>query len=894
VLVGRDEELGRLDVLLDEARRGRSGTLVVAGEAGVGKTALLEEARRLAADMDTVTATGLETESELPFAHLHDLLRPLLGLLPQIPQHQADALAAALALAPGEPDSLAVGAATLSLLVEAAERRPLLVLVDDAHWFDRASADALVFAARRLRLEQIAVLAAVRAAAASAFDTFARLELSPLSTEDSRRVLRQRTQPIPAADEPRLLAAAAGNPLALLELPVELAQDLPTASTSHERLQRAFGRRVDVLPADARLGLLLAAAEPDLAAVKRAAALQELADPLGPAEAAGLIRLGNGSLAFRHPVIRSLVYANASSDARATAHRLLAAALPDEADRDRRAWHLAAAADGPEEEVATLLEQTADRAMARGGHSAAARALERAARLSPDPEREARRLYAASRSAYWAGDSANAVSLADDALTITGDPLLRADLLQQLDAVGEWSGASLPDSVFLSALEADGLDEERRARLFYVVVKHRLDAFDAAGAMALAPQLEQHAREAGPWWSPRTLAGAAGAYLLAGERDTAVSLFRELAAHPAMPAGFAFDYMALEWYDEVRSSLADTFREGRASANQLRIVWNQMVSAHLEVRLGRLGAAEIAASEAISLGEVLGVTTLVGAAAAAVAAVNAWRGDAGACSANAQRAIVEAQASGDRYQQGLAHGALAHLALGSGNPREAVAQLEPLARFWAQTEVADPAAVPFVPDLVEAYVLTRDLDRARSLLNGYAVLAESAGTVWARGVCARCEGSLAEPDDVDTAFAASNELFETSPYALERARTRLAYGERLRRLGRRRDARVQLQAAIDVFEAAGASLWQERALAELRSTGAKVGAPERRQVDLTAQELHIATLVAEGKTNKEIAAAMYLSPKTVEYHLANTFRKLDIHSRAELARITARRGGSVN
>ncbi len=886
MLIGRDRELGQIAALLGEARRGRSGALAIVGEPGVGKTALLEEARRQAADLRVLAGTGVEIESELPYANLHELLRPLLALLPRIPASQARALAAALALEDGEPDALAVGAGTLSLLVEAAEEAAVLVLLDDAHWLDSASSGALLFAARRVRAEQIAVLVAYRGSS-SVFDPLPRLELEPLGREDARRLLRERTEPVSAADETRVLAAAAGNPLALLELPVELAHELPSSPTAHERLQRAFSQRLDALPAESRLGLLLAAAEPETSTVRRAAEIQRLEDPLSAAEVAGLIRAEDGALTFRHPVVRSLVYAEASAGERAAAHRALADALATEADRDRRAWHLGASAEGPDEVIAALLEQTAERAITRGGHAAAARALERAARLSPDRAERVRRLYAASRSEYWGGDAAKAGALAEEALPLAEDPLLHADLLQQVHAVGEWAGAGLPETVFLRELERAGLDDDRRARLLYVVVKQRLDRFDANGAVSLAPELEQYARGASTWWQPRTLAGAAGAYLLAGERERAIPLFRELAAHPAMPAGFAYDYLALEWYDEVRASLAETLRQGRTDGNVLRIVWNQSAGAHLELRQGRLSAALAAAAEAIPLGELLGVPAIVGIASAALAAVHAWRGEADACNARARAAAATAHATGDRLHEGLAHQALGLLALGTGRPADAIVELEPLARRWARSTVVEPAFVPFVPDLIEGYALSGATSEARELLDRFAPLARVATGTRMLAACARCEGLLGAADDFDSAFSSGLELLEPSPHALELARTRLAYGERLRRVGRRREARIQLQAAHDAFAAVGATPWETRVAAELRATGVQVKAATRSGSDLTPQELHIAALVAEGKSNKEIAAAIYLSPKTVEYHLANTFRKLDIHSRAELARIFA-------
>ena len=763
----------------------------------------------------------------------------------------------------------------------------MLVLLDDAQWLDQASAEALAFAGRRLVGEEIAFLVALRPGLPTPFESFARLVLDPLPEDAARQLLTRRPDPMSGADETRLLAAAAGNPLALLELPVELARDLPISATPHDRLLRAFSRRVDELSAQARLGLLLAAAEPDVQAVRRAAAGLRVSDALQPAEEAGLVRVGAGEVTFRHPVVRSLVYSSAADDDRRAVHRALAAALPAEQDRDRRAWHLAAAVEGHDEEVASILEETAERAAARGGHAAEARALERAARISPDRADAARRLYAASRAAFWAGDASRARELAEEGLPLADDALLHADLIQQLGGIADWQGRSLPEAVFLQELERiEEVDGERAARMLYVVITLRLKSFDAAGAATLAPRLEAAARVAGSWWRPRTLSGAAAAYLLAGERERALTLFRELVGCHAIPAGFAFDYLALEWYEEVRASLDETLREGRASGNRLRIVWNQSCAAHLDLREGRLDAAAVAAAEAIRLGEAIGTPALVGVASAALAGVHAWRGQEAACRAAAQVAIAAGTGLGDRFQEVVAHQALALLALGQGHPVEAVDELEPLAQLWASSTVVEPSVVAFVPDLIEAHILAGSATEAAEWLDRYSQIAADADRTWALAACARCEGLLAA-GSFDGLFGRAIELLADSPLVLELARTRLAYGGRLRRQGRRRDARMQLRAAYDVFVSAGATPWHERVAAELRATGEQVAEAGSRPLDLTPQELHIAQLVADGKTNKEIAAALFLSAKTIEYHLANTYRKLDIHSRAELARLVS-------
>ncbi len=883
VLIGRDRELRPVATLLEEARRGRSGTLVLAGEAGVGKTALLEEARRLAPDMLLLAATGVESESELPFASLHELLRPLLELLPRLPASQGRALAAALALEDGKPDTLSVGAGTLSLLVEAADERPVLVVLDDAQWLDRASAQAIAFAVRRLSGEEVAVLAAVRLGFATAFEPFPQLKLEPLARADARRVLRLRSESVPAAAESRLLAAAAGSPLVLLELPVELAHELPMSKTPQERLRRTFAPRIESLPAASRLGLLLAAAERDPQAVRRAAAALGLDDPLQPAEASGLVQMDSGELVFRHPVVRSLVYADGRPSERRAAHRALAEALLGEADRDRRAWHLAAAAEGVDEEVAALLEQTAERAAARGGIAARAQALERAARLTPEGVDRARRLY---RAAFAVSrvDAERALELVEEALPLAQDPLLHADLVVLGGQIARRQGADVSEQTFLREAKVEGLDDERTAKLLHEVVDLRLYALDAAGAAALAPRLEAMARGGEARMFRVT---AASAYLLAGERERATPLFSELAQEPEIVAMAAWDYLWLEWYDELRAAFVQTLRTDRAAGNQLRIAFIQSATAHLELRCGRLGASAAAAAEAIPLAEAIGTPAFAGTASSALAFVHAWRGQADGCNALAEAALAASRKTGDSYQAAVAHHALALLALSENRPHDAILELVPLARRWAASTVVEPGVLPFMPDLIEAYVVTGAAPEVTRWLGRFSQIATEANRTWALAACARCEGLLAPADAFETPFERALELLEPSPLGLELARTRLAYGERLRRQARRREARTQLRAAHEAFAAVGAAPWQARAAAELRATGEQVAREAHPLPVLTPQELHIAALVAEGKTNKEIAAAIFLSPKTIEYHLANTFRKLDIHSRAELARIVA-------
>jgi predicted ATPase len=446
VLVGREVERARIDALLEAGRRGRTRTLVVAGEPGIGKTALLGDAVERATGMRVLRVTAVEAESALPFAGLHALLLPLIDSFPCLESPQERALRIALALDEGdEPDVLAANAGTLGVLAEAAGEQPLLLVVDDAHWLDQPSAEALAFALRRLEVEEIATVVAVRSGETSVFDSgFDRLELAPLPASDARRLLSQRSEGVPPPAVESMLQLAAGNPLALLELPATVAVGEVDGVAAPERINRAFAARLDSLPDETRRALVLAAAEPDIRAVRAAAKRLGLGEEaVTAAEAAGLVRLEPDGIVFRHPIVRSLAYSSIDPAARRAAHAALAAALTDDGSHDRRAWHLAAAATEADEELATLLEATADRAEARGGHSAAARALERAARLSPSGDGSARRLTRAARLAFWAGDADHALELADEALATTADPNLRAEAILEREAV---RGAQRPDT----------------------------------------------------------------------------------------------------------------------------------------------------------------------------------------------------------------------------------------------------------------------------------------------------------------------------------------------------------------------------------------------------------------------------------------------------------------
>jgi DNA-binding CsgD family transcriptional regulator/tetratricopeptide (TPR) repeat protein len=901
-MVGREAERARVGALLEAARRGRTDVLVLVGDPGIGKTALIDDAVAATAGMAVLAVTAVESESSLAYAGLFALLRPLLELLPRIDEPQARALRVALALGDGEePDLLAVSAGTLALLAEAAAERPVLVVVDDAQWLDRPSADAIAFAARRLRGEELAFLVGRRADEPTPFDSgFEQLTLAPLPRDEAEQLLSQRSEPVPAGAAGRLLDLADGNPLALLELPVALAAEVGSATgTATDRVRRAFAARLDSLSPAARLALLLAAAEPDPDAVRRAAAQLGIGeDELAAAESAGLVRLDARGIAFRHPLVRSLVYSSADRQERRAAHGALADVLGDDGSGDRRAWHLAAAATRPDEKIAALLEQTAGRARARGGYATEAAALERAAELSPDEQDRARRLHAACRAAYWAGEKARAVRLGELALTLAVDPLVRADLRHQLAVIADFDRdlrASSPSTALLerTAAEIEPLDPLRAVALLGIVLQRHRERLDAPAAHDVAVRRLALAERVGGERQTRALQDVAATHALRGDAADAAALLDRVAEArradedlPVYASQAAEPLLWLERYDELRDLLGRSLERARREENVLRVAFDLTNLATLELRLGRLDAAARVAAEALGLAESTRSDYLAACNLTVLAGIDARRGDGDFCRERAERAAALAHDLGDVLIAAEGRLALGVLALGEGRYDDAAAELEPLARVVADGGVGEPQVLPYAVELVEAYARTGRADDARRELDLLAAAAEAVGRESALAGARRCRGLLAADEAYEAELPAAIAAYSRQPLAFERARTRLVYGERLRRAGRRRDAREQLRAALEELESIGARPWAERAQAELQATGERVLRHRSPGVEqLTPQELQIADLVGEGKTNKEIATQLFLSPKTIEYHLGNTYRKLDVHSRAELTRV---------
>lgn len=877
MMFGRELEQERIRALLAGARGGQSGVLVLRGEAGIGKTALLEQAREQADGMTVLRCAGVEAEHELPCAALHQLVRPCLGLLDRLPEPQAAALRGAFGLSfERVEDRFLISLSLLSLLAEASEEAPVLCIVDDAHWLDRTSADALVFAARRLDAEPVAVLIASRHTAEQRFEGrgLPDLTLEGLSEEESLGLIGLRsTEPV----EPEsLIRTARGNPLALLELP---------AGTGS--VEDAFRQRIAALPGDTRQAMLLAAAGHTASVAGLARAAERLGldmAALAAAERDDLVSVGD-TVSFRHPLVRSGAYDSASSEERREVHEALAAAI--DGDGVSRAWHRAGAVDGSSDEVAADLERAAMASAERGAHAEAAAALERAAELTEDRAQRGHLLGGAARAALDAGLREKALALVERARPCVSDPLDRAGLeavraaveihrgtpdeanailmgaaeqaaavdprlatrmlvtAVEVAAVGGW-----PERAFVGArralaqIESGGSSEEEFMRAFIdgVGALAELDPDGARHGLAAAMEHGQGLAE------PHSLIWLGGVYMYAGDFPRGRSLYTQ-AVDAARATGSFHDIPVALW------ACANADMAGR-----------------------KVAAVEASAAEGIEIARQVGQENLETCFLAFLARVAAFRGREDECRRLAEEALERALAHNLGSAINTARTALAEI----GDVKAALAQLEYLEGDTAQMSLL----VLSLPDLVDAAVRGGVPERtapAMALYEVYAAQAQSA----ALGILARCKAQVADdPEEAARLFEEALALQAHGAQPFERARTQVAYGEFLRRARRRADAREHLRAALVTFEDVGAELWAARAREELGATGETARKrDDSTRDDLTPQELRIAQRVAEGASNRDVAAQLFLSPKTVEYHLHKVFMKLGVSSRVELARV---------
>jgi DNA-binding CsgD family transcriptional regulator len=901
MLLDRRSERDVLDQVLQGARDGRSRALVVRGGPGVGKTALLEYAIQSASDLRVVHAVGAESEMELAFAALHQLCIPMLDRLERLPSPQRDALGTAFGLAAGDaPDRFLVGLATLSLLSEFAEDRPLLCIVDDAQWLDSASMLTLAFVARRLLAESVAIVFAVREPPRrQGLEGLPDLPLEGLGKQDARALLAAAVPgPLDDRVRDRIVAETRGNPLALLELPrgksaPQLAGgfDVPAAADLPGQLERHYLERIRALPDKSQRLLLLAAAEPlgDAALLMRAAESVGVgASALAPAQDDALLEIDT-AVRFRHSLVRSAAYRAASPEDRRAVHEALAGVTDPDGDADRRAWHRALAAAEPDEEVAAELEQSAGRAQMRGGLAAAAAFLELATKLTPDPRRRAQRALAAAQARQLSGSPDMALTLLSQAEAGPLNDLERAQahLVRGWAAFGSSRGRDAPLLLLAAARELESLDPGL-ARDTY------LEALSAAmfvGRLADDVGIVEVARAAR---AVRVDTGRPQELLLDGlsvavtdgYADGAPLLRKAVIAFRAadMPVAEASRWLWLAthaahdvWDDEGWEALCDRHVALARQAGALSVL-----PLALSARIGlHLFAGELAT--AASLVEEL--TTVTNATGSGIPpygalALAAYRGHEAEAIGLIRAARAEATARGDGMGLTLIEHSEAVLYNGlSRHPEACVA---------AKRGAANPQELAFslwsLPQLVEAASRSGQPTLADDAMERLAQTTSASGTDWALGVEARSRALVSDDGDAEPCYRDAIDHLGRTRIASELARAHLLYGEWLRRQARRTDAREQLRTAHQLFGDMGMEAFAARARRELANLGENVR--KRRddtRAELTPQELQIAHLARDGLSNPEIGARLFLSPRTVEYHLRKVFGKLAISSRHELS-----------
>ena len=907
VLHGRDTEVERVEELLHSARAGDSAALLITGEAGIGKTALLEHGEAAAEGFLVLRARGYESERDLPYAGLHALLAPVLHLRDRIPEVQAQALGTALALEPPAPhDPFAVPAGVLSLLAAAAEEQPVLAIVDDAHWLDDESLRAVLFAARRLGTESLVIVVATRLDEARGIDAagLPTLALGRLTDDAAKALIEADVESVAEDVAAALVGLAAGNPLALHELPRALsdaqrkgAEPLPTGLPAGSGIEKAFSRRIAELGEASRHALAIAATletgrlDQCLAAV--AAAGLDPAD-LDAAEAAGLLSIEGSEVRFRHPLLRTLAYQSAAPSERRRAHAAVAEVVPDPTVR---AWHLSSAAVGPDEEVAEALDEAAAIARRIGAPAAAALASGRAAELTPDTGAKLARLVAAAADHAEAGRVDWALERIGEAELLGPQDDAAAELRMLRGRVHTRGGQAVEGRALLVA-EADRIAPEQPVSAAALYLEAGIadlmlgDSFqmieDADRAAALA---EGHSPEI----AGLALLERAVALAPIGGAQESERLLRELEpllleGDPLPPYAemLTFAGQVATWYE--RFDLADELlrrqiEAARAASAVGKLVYPLTSLAYLNWRRGRWTEALADAGESVRLARDTGQLAQLSNALCALAWCEAGRGEAKAAAEHNAEALRIIEAMGNRTPFAIyVHASLGFASLTEERNDAAVESLQRAQQIFEGLGGAEPAVLLFQPDRVEALARTGRRDDAVGALQRLEGQAQSTGRTWAHAVTERCHGILAAENAFRERFERALEWHAKAEMPFETARTHLAFGERLRRSGQRADSRPQLEAAGAIFEKLGAQPWLQRAEAELRSTGRTVRPRDSRDDELTPSELQVALRVAEGLTNREVAGVLFLSPKTVEHHLSSIYRKLGVRSRTELAR----------
>ncbi len=898
-LRGRASECALLDDVVSDVGNGISRALVVRGEAGIGKTALLRHLIDAASDLDVVRAVGVESEMELAFASLHQLCGPMLNRLARLPVPQRQALETVFGLdAGGAPDRFLVGLGVLSLLSEVAEERPVFCVIDDAQWLDRASALTLAFVARRLPAEPIGLVFGVREPGEE-LQHLPELEVRGLRDRDARALLDSGAGfMLDQRVRDRIIAETRGNPLALLELPrgltaTQLAAglDLLEARSLSGRIEESFVRRLDGLSEDARRLLLVAAAEPlgDPLLLLRASAQLGITVAAVGAETDGLLELGD-RVTFRHPLVRSAVYGSAKGVDRRAVHLALAHATDAETDPDRRAWHLASAAAAPDEQVASDLQRSAERAQARGGLAAAAAFLQRSVALTNDSALRTDRALAAAQASLRAGafDTAHQLVAMAEAGRLDELQRARVDLFRAQLAFAVNRGGDAP-RLLLKAAEQLGSLDTRLARETYLeallaaLFAGRLGkagtVLEVARAARSAPPAPDPPRAADLLLDGYALTITEGYTVGAPILQRAVKAFRspDINADEVLRWSFLASYAAQALWDEESYRALPTrqiqlAREAGALA-MLPMSLTFRIAAHLHA-----GELEAAGSLLEDLDAVIEATGAERPPYAAIALACSRGREADACeliNASMDSMVARGEGIGVTFIEQTS--AVLYNALGKYG--DALTAARPASE--RREELQSPL---WLQELVEAAARSGKPELAAEALEELAAMTRIIGTDWALGIEARSRALLCDTGETEDLYRRAIEYLGRTAARVELARARLLYGEWLRREGRRTDARAELRAADDEFTAMGCEAFAERARGELLATGERV---RRRTVesrdDLTAQERQIAHLASEGLSNPEIGARLFLSPRTVEWHLRKVFSKLGIRSRRELA-----------
>jgi DNA-binding CsgD family transcriptional regulator len=895
-----------LDRQLQRVRAGESSVQVLRGEAGAGKTALLAYVAEQASDCRIARLAGVESEMELAFAGLHQLCAPMLDGLEALPSPQRDALRVAFGMQDGAaPDRFIVALAILSLLAGAAEVQPLVCLVDDVQWLDRASAQTLAFVARRLLAERIGIVFAVREPNdVNELSGLPELVVPGLADGDARSLL---AAAMPGRLDERvrdqIVAETRGNPLALLELPRGLTPaqlaggfGLPDARPLASRVEETFVQRVRALPRETQRLLLVAAAEPvgDVSLLWRAAERLGIRGDAGkPAEEAALIDLGI-RVRFRHPLVRSAAYRAADFRDRQEVHRALAEATDPDTDPDRRAWHRAQAASAPDEAVAVELERSADRAQARGGAAAAAAFLARAAELTPDPAERGKRAVAAAQTKFDAGASDAALDLLATAELAPLDELERARLerLRAEIVFARTRGRDAPALLLAAARRLEPLDaamarethlEATAAAMYAGRLGDGPSVREAAEAAHAAPAASQPPRAIDLLLDGLATRFTDGYSAGVPRLRTALDAFRReegLTARDVRWRWLACRLAQDLWDDELWYELATRALRVARETGALRVLPTAATyRACLHVHAGAFGAASSLIAETDTIVEATGLAPL----RLASIMLAAWRGNEAEALGLLENGLPLARARGEGMALGVAGWGTALLYNSHGRYAEALAAAQRACEY----DDVGPFAWALV-ELIEAGVRSGATDAASAALDRLSARTQASGTDWALGIEAGSRALLSDGREAEPHYREAIERLARSRGAVHLARAQLLYGEWLRRENRRVDAREQLRAAYDSFEQIGAEAFAERARGELLATGetAPRRTAETRDV-LTPQEAQIARMASDRQTNPEIGAKLFISPRTVEYHLRKVFTKLDISSRKELGSVLA-------